>query len=146
MKETTFASLAFEKKNKQTRRERVLAQMKAVLSWAALLAVIEPHYAKTGRRGRPPMPLQTMRRSYFMQQWFALSAPALEDALYEIELMRRFARLDLADDGMPDETATLKFRHLRAARADRADDRVIDDTFEARGLRGASGLMRTSKD
>ncbi len=62
MKQTTFASLAFERKKKQTRRERFLAQMEAVVPWAALLAVIEPHYPTTGRRGRPPMPLATMLR------------------------------------------------------------------------------------
>ncbi|CAI07435.1 Transposase, IS5 family [Aromatoleum aromaticum EbN1] len=86
--------------------------MDAVVPWAALLAVIEPHYPKAGRRGRQPMPMETMLRIYFMQQWYALSDPAMEDALYEIESMRRFARLDLADDAMPDETTILNFRHL----------------------------------
>ncbi len=57
MKQTTFASLAFEQKKKQTRRERFLAEMEAVVPWAALLAVIEPHYPTTGRRGRPPLAL-----------------------------------------------------------------------------------------
>ena len=112
MKQSTFASLAFERKKKQTRRERFLAEMEKVVPWAALLAVIEPHYPTTGRRGRPPMPLATMLRIYFMQQWYALSDPAMEDALYEVESMRRFAGLDLTDDAMPDETTILKFRHL----------------------------------
>ena len=112
MKQTTFASLAFERKKKQTRRERFLAEMEKVVPWAALLAVIEPHYPTTGRRGRPPMPLATMLRIYFMQQWYALSDPAMEDALYEVESMRRFAGLDLTNDAMPDETTILKFRHL----------------------------------
>lgn len=72
MKQTTFASLAFERKKKQTRRERFLAEMEKVVPWAALLAVIEPHYPTTGRRGRPPMPLSTMlshgcRRAQFRQ-------------------------------------------------------------------------------
>ena len=53
-----------------------------------------------------------MLRIYFMQQWYALSDPAMEDALYEIESMRRFARLELSDDALPDETTILKFRHL----------------------------------
>ena len=105
MKQTTFASLAFDRKKKQTRRERFLTEMDAVVPWAALLAVIGPHYPRAGRRGRPPMPLQTMLRIYFMQQWYALSDPAMEDALYEIESMRRFARLDLADDAMPSSMA-----------------------------------------
>jgi len=142
MKQTTFASLAFERKKKQTRRERFLAEMEAVVPWAALLAVIEPHYPTTGRRGRPPMPLATMLRLYFMQQWYALSDPAMEDALYEIESMRRFARLDLADDAIPDETTILKFRHLleKHGLTSQMMD-VINTTLEQRGLLLKGGTM-----
>jgi IS5 family transposase len=112
MKQTTFASLTFDAKKKRTRREVFLAEMDQVMPWLMLEAVIEPHYPKTGRRGRPPMPLGTMLRIHFMQQWYALSDPGMEDALYEIESMRRFARLDLGDDALPDETTILKFRRL----------------------------------
>jgi IS5 family transposase len=112
MKQTSFASLAFTEKKRRTRRERFLAEMKAVVPWSALLAVIEPHYPKSGRPGRQPIGLETMLRIYFMQQWHALSDPAMEDALYEIESMRRFARLELGEDALPDETTLLKFRHL----------------------------------
>lgn len=111
MKQTTFASLAFEHKKKQTRRESFVTEMEAVVSWTALLALIEPHYPTTGWRGRPPMPLATMLRVYFMQWCYALSDPAMEDAINEMESMRRFAGLDLSDYVMPDETTTLKFRH-----------------------------------
>jgi IS5 family transposase len=112
MKQRTFASLAFEQKKKQTRRERFLEEMDALIPWSGLLSVIEPHYPKAGRRGRQPMRLETMLRIYFMQQWYALSDPAMEDALLEIESMRRFAQLDLMDDALPDETTILNFRHL----------------------------------
>src|SRR6266581_332871 len=142
MKQTTFASLAFERKKKQTRRERFLAEMDAVVPWAALLGVIEPHYPKAGRRGRRPMPLETMLRIYFMQQWYALSDPAMEDALYEIESMRRFARLDLADDAMPDETTILKFRHLLERHALTGQMmNVINETLEGKGLLLKGGTM-----
>jgi hypothetical protein len=86
MKQTTFASLSFDRKKKQTRRERFLSEMETMVPWAALLEVIEPHYPTAGRRGRPPMGLSTMLQIYFMQQWYALSDPGMEDALYEIEL------------------------------------------------------------
>jgi IS5 family transposase len=85
--------------------------MDAVVPWARLTALIEPHYPK-GKGGRPPMPLQRMLRVYFMQQWFNLSDPQAEDALYDIEPMRRFAGIELADDAIPDETTILHFRHL----------------------------------
>jgi len=142
MKQTTFASLAFERKKKQTRRERFLAEMEKVVPWAALLAVIEPHYPTTGRRGRPPMPLATMLRIYFMQQWYALSDPAMEDALYEVESMRRFAGLDLTNDAMPDETTILKFRHLLEKHALTGQMmNIINETLEERGVHLKAGTM-----
>ena len=142
MKQTTFASLAFDKKKKQTRRERFLAEMEAVVPWAALLAVIEPHYPTTGRRGRPPRSLGTMLRIYFMQQWYALSDPAMEDALYEIESMRRFAGLELLEESMPDETTILKFRHLLEKHGLTSQMmNVINDTLTAQGLLLKGGTM-----
>ncbi|CAN7265472.1 IS5 family transposase [Trinickia sp. LjRoot230] len=142
MKQTTFASLAFDGKKKQTRRERFLTEMEAVVPWTALLAVIEPHYPKSGRRGRPPMPLATMLRIYFMQQWYALSDPAMEDALYEIESMRRFAQLELSDDALPDETTILKFRHLLEQHGLTSKMmNVINETLEARGMLLKGGTM-----
>ena len=112
MKRRSFASLSFESKKKPTRRERFLGEMDKVVPWAALLARIEPSYPTSGRRGRPPMPAATMLRIHFMQQWYALSDPAMEDALYEIESMRRFAGLELNEDAIPDETTILKFRRF----------------------------------
>ena len=142
MKQTTFASLAFSRKKKQTRRERFLTEMEAVVPWAALLAVIEPHYPRSGRRGRPPMPLPTMLRIYFMQQWYSLSDPAMEDALYEVESMRRFAGLELADDALPDETTILKFRHLLEKNGLTAQMmNIINDTLEMQGLMLKGGTM-----
>ena len=108
----SFASLAYMEKKKQTRRERFLTEMDGVVPWLALLAVIEPYYPESGHRGRQPIGLETMLRIYFMQQWYALSDPAMEDALYDIESMRRFAGLELGEDALPDETTILNFRHL----------------------------------
>ena len=111
MKQTTFASLAFESKKKMTRRERFLREMNQVVPWARLTKLIEPHYPKVGN-GRAPMPLPTMLRIYFLQQWFNLSEPAAEDSLYDIESMRRFAGIELGDNAVPDETTILNFRRL----------------------------------
>ena len=98
MKQTTFASLSYQSKKKQTRREKFLAEMDQVVPWEELLALIEPHYRGKSQRGRPAMALESMLRIYFMQQWYAMSDPAMEDALYEIESMRRFAGLELIED------------------------------------------------
>jgi len=111
MKQSTFASLAFEAKKKRTRREVFLSEMDAVIPWARLLAVIEPYYPKAGK-GRPPLGLERMLRIYFLQQWFNLSDPQAEDTLYDSESMRRFAGIELGENPVPDESTLLRFRHL----------------------------------
>ena len=111
MKQTTFASVAWEKKGKITRRERFLAEMDAVIPWSRLLGLIEPHYPKAGN-GTQPKPMEQMLRIYFMQNWFNLSDPQAEDSLYDIESMRRFAGIELMGHDIPDETTILRFRHL----------------------------------
>lgn len=111
MKNLSFASLAYDNKKKQTRREKFLQEMDKVIPWKELIQIIEQHYPKAGN-GRQPMPLERMLRIYFMQQWYGLSDPAMEDALYDIESMRRFAGIDIEADDVPDETTILNFRHL----------------------------------
>jgi IS5 family transposase len=107
----TFGDAESLGQRKQTRRELFLAEMEQVVPWQSLLALIEPHYPKLGRPGRRPYPLATMLRIHFLQQWYALSDPAMEEALYEIAPLRQFARLSLLD-AIPDETTMLNFRHL----------------------------------
>jgi len=111
MKQTTFASVAWDRKGKVTRRERFLAEMDAVIPWQRLLALIEPHYPRAGQ-GTQPKPMEQMLRIYFMQQWFNLSDPQAEDSLYDIESMRRFAGIELHGHDIPDESTILRFRHL----------------------------------
>lgn len=107
----TFASLAWNQKGKKTRREQFLGEMDAVIPWAQLLEVIEPHYPKGGP-GRQPLGLEKMLRIYFLQLWFNLSDPQAEDSIYDSESMRRFAKVELGDDTIPDESTILRFRHL----------------------------------
>jgi IS5 family transposase len=92
---------------KQTRKAVFLSEMERVVPWARLEALIEPVYPKRGN-GRPPMPLATMLRIHFLQQWFGYSDPAMEEALHEVPLLRRFAGLDV----MSHESTILRFRHL----------------------------------
>ncbi len=111
MKQTTFASVAYDRKGKVTRRERFLSEMDQVIPWSQILGLIEPHYPKAGN-GTQPMPMERMLRIYCMQQWFNLSDPGMEDSLYDSESMRRFAQIELQDDAVPDESTILRFRHL----------------------------------
>ncbi len=112
MRQMTLAHQAeFQRYSKKTRREQFLEEMSAVMPWAELLALVSPHYSK-GETGRKPVGVEIMLRIYFLQQWFALSDPAVEDALYESPVLRRFAGIDLGRAPAPDETTILNFRHL----------------------------------
>ena len=110
MGQISFADAEYAGKRKKTRREIFLEEMEQVVPWKALLKLIEPFYPVAGR-GRKPYPLEAMLRVYLMQNWFALSDPAMEEALYEIASLRNFAGLPLSEP-IPDETTILNFRHL----------------------------------
>lgn len=111
MKQQSFATLAYQNKKIVTKREAFLKEMEQVVPWSRLLKLIEPHYPKKGN-GRPPIPMEVMLRIYFLQQWYALSDPAAEEALYDMESMRRFSLLELGEDVIPDESTILNFRRL----------------------------------
>ena len=101
----------FERYTKKTRRAAFLEEMEQVVPWAELCALIEPYYPKAGN-GRPPVGVERMLRVYFLQQWFNLSDPAVEEALYDSVVMRQFVGIDLGQEPVPDETTACKFRHL----------------------------------
>mgnify|MGYP001596453826 CR=1 FL=1 len=94
---------------KRTRKGEFLAQMERVVPWADLVDLIAPYYPE-GKNGRPPFALETMLRVHFMQQWFSLSDPAMEEAFFDTPLYREFAQLS-AHGRLPDESTILRFRH-----------------------------------
>ena len=109
------------------------------MPWARLEAVIEPHYPKVGPQGgRRPFPLAAMLRIYCLQQWYNLSDPGAEEALYDIQSMRAFCGLELGRDAIPDETTILNFRHL-LERHDltKAMFAAVAEHLEARGATAA---------
>lgn len=114
MKQISLAATGFEIVTKRTRKREFLDEMNQVVPWAELIALIEPH-APAGKTGRPPFAVATMLRIHFMQQWFGLSDPAMEEALHDVPLYREFAGLDAGVTRMPDESTILRFRHLLEA-------------------------------
>lgn len=141
MKQTTFASAGFNKYAKTTRRAVFLHEMNQVVPWSRLCQLIEPHYPKVGN-GRPPVGLERMLRIYFLQQWFNLSDPAVEESLYESVSMREFAGIDLGLEPVPDETTVCKFRHL----LERHDlgRRLFEDVgrhLQSRGMKVSGGTI-----
>ena len=115
MLQHTFAGVTFEPYRKSTRRERFLDEMNRVVPWAELVAVIEPVYPKAKGAGRPPVGIERMLRLHCLQQWFNLSDPAVEEALYDSRAMRQFVGIDLGREPVPDETTICKFRHILEA-------------------------------
>ncbi|MGF6439304.1 IS5 family transposase [Paraburkholderia youngii] len=107
----TQLGLGLDLSTKRTRKREFLDEMRRVVPWARLIALIEPHYPR-GKTGRPPFPIATMLQIHFMQQWFGLSDPAMEEALYDVPLYREFAGLDEGMTRLPDESTILRFRHL----------------------------------
>jgi IS5 family transposase len=111
MKQTTLTG--FEKYGKTTRRAQFLADMDKIIPWAELAAAVQTAYPTVSASGgRPPIPLERMLRIYFLQLWFNLSDPAVEEALYDSVAMRAFVGIDLGVESAPDETTVCKFRHL----------------------------------
>ena len=111
MRQQSFSDAEYAGKKKQTRREVFLEEMDRAVPWSKLEALIAPYYPRAGN-GRQPYPLSAMLRIHCLQQWYALSDPAVEEELYEIASMRRFAGLSLSHGTVPDETTILNFRHL----------------------------------
>ena len=131
-RQASFSDLEYANKKRRTRRELFLAEMEAVVPWPELLAVVEPHYPRAGGRGRPPVGLAAMLRIYFLQQWFALSDRQMEDALYDMESLRRFAGFPDVAAALPDETTILNFRHL-----------LEQHDLTTRLLEAVTGLLKT---
>ena len=141
MKQLTLATAGFERYAKTTRRAVFLAEMERVVPWRALCGLIEPFYPKPGH-GRPPIGVERMLRLYFLQQWFNLSDPAVEEALYDSLAMRRFVGIDLGREPVPDETTVCRFRHLLETHD--LGRRLFDEVqrhLAAKGLKVATGTI-----
>ena len=103
MEQATFAELEHDSKRRRTRREIFLEKMDRLIPWERLEKRVEPFYPKAGR-GRRPYPLRTMLRVHCVQLFHDLSDPGMEDLLYEVESVRRFAGLRLTGP-LPDEAS-----------------------------------------
>ena len=116
MKQMSLDTTGFERKTKRTRKRAFLDEMNLVVPWAELVSLIAPHSpTRSAKGGRPPFAVETMLRIHFLQQWFNLSDPAMEEALYDTPMFREFAGLDMGEDRLPDESTILRFRHLLEA-------------------------------
>lgn len=139
MKQTSFSDAEFRAKKKVTRRDRLLQTLDARVPWPALVALIEPHYPTSGRRGRPPVGVERMLRMYVLQQVLGLSDEGTEDTIYDSQSARTFMGLDFSREAVPDATTLLRFRRLLEQHAlTRKMFKTINTELEAEGL-----LLRT---
>jgi len=141
MKQVTLSAGSFDRYGKTTRRAAFLADMNRVVPWATLCALIEPFYPKAGN-GRPPVGLERMLRIYFLQNWFNLSDPGVEEALYDSQSMREFVGIDLGREGAPDETTVCKFRHLLEQHG--LGKRIFEEVgrhLQSQGLKVSTGTI-----
>lgn len=132
------SSLGLGTSTKRTRRREFLDEMDRVVPWSDLVAEIAP-FMPEGKRGRPPFPVESLLRIHFMQQWFTLSDPAMEEALHDMPLFRDFAGLGGWDDRLPDESTILRFRHV--LEKNKLAERIL---ATVNLLLGAKGLMLRS--
>jgi IS5 family transposase len=141
MKQMTLATTNFERYRKTTRREAFLAEMDRIVPWRELCALIEPVYPKAGG-GRPPIGLERMLRIHFLQHWFNLSDPAVEEALYDSAAMRKFVGIDLGREPAPDETTACRFRRLIETHdLGRRIFEAVHRHLEACGIKIATGAI-----
>ena len=135
------ADLGLNMTTKRTRKREFLDEMNLVVPWAELVALVSP-FAPEGKKGRPPFAVQIMLRIHFMQQWFGLSDPAMEEALHDTPLYREFAELDNWTTRLPDESTILRFRHL-LEKHKLAEQMlvVINDMLRDRGLMLRTGTV-----
>ena len=142
MRQRSLASQSvFERYGRKSRRELFLDEMEQVVPWAELLALVEPHYAKAGK-GRQPVGLSIMLRSYFVQQWFNLSDPGVEELLYESPAVCRFVGVDLGVAPAPDETTVLRFRHLLEKHSLGGQMlETVNEHLESKGIRIQTGTI-----
>lgn len=138
----TLATAGFELHRKRTRRDEFLAQMDQVVPWAKLCSLIEPVYPKGEGAGRPTIGLERMLRIYFLQQWFNLSDPAVEESLYDSVSMRQFVGIDLGREAAPDETTVCKFRHLlEKHRLGKAIFAEVNAHLKSQGMKLSTGTI-----
>ena len=141
--QTLAAQASFEKYGRKSKREQFLDEMEQIVPWAELQDLVQAHYPK-GENGRPPVGLSIMLRVYFLQQWFNLSDPGAEEALYESPVLRRFAGVDLGRAPAPDESTILQFRHLLEKHdLGGAMLQTMNEYLESRGTASAGARLWT---
>lgn len=138
MFQNSFLSLA---QSKKLRCERFLDEMNSVIPWGKFAGKILPYY-ESKETGRKKKEVLLMLRVYFLQQWYNLSDPAAEEAIYDRNSFQKFLGIDLLSQTVPDETTILNFRHLLEAHSlQEKFFAVVNEILEEKGLMMKEGTI-----
>ncbi len=141
MKQESFSDMEYSCRKKKTKREEFLAIMDEIIPWDEWVSLIVPYYP-SGKRGRPPIEIETMLRMYLLQCWFSLSDEGVEDATYDSYAMRKFMGINFFEQDVPDATTLLHFRHLLEDKGiSKGISKLFFDAIN-RCLEGAGRIMR----
>lgn len=142
MKQRTFGAANFEKYGRQTRKGKFLEEMNVVIPWQELVEAVEPYYPQPQGAGRRPVGIERMLRIHFLQHWFSLSDPGVEEALYDSRAMREFVGVDLGEERVPDETTICKFRHMLERHGlGKQLFRKVNEHLKGKGLKVSTGTI-----
>lgn len=103
--------LGIAQMKKQLKCEKFLNEMNVIIPWQSVLDEIKPFYEQN-QVGRKRTDLKMLLKIYFLQQWYNLSDPGAEEAIYDRNSFQKFLEIDLLSSNVPDETTILNFRHL----------------------------------
>lgn len=134
----SFLSIAHQKK---LRCERFLDEMDRVMPWDKMLHAIAPFYSQKdiGRRRKE---LKMMLKIYFLQQWYDLSDPGMEEAIYDRNSFQKFLEIDLLSERVPDESTILHFRHLLEEHTLQEEFlRIVNALLDERGITVRHGTI-----
>jgi hypothetical protein len=113
VQQNSIAVTSVLKHKRPNRHEQFLKEMDQIVPWARLIRLIAPYYSNIGGVRQPmPLELEQMLRIYLLQQWFHFSDSSAENALFDMQSVRRFCLIDLAEGAVPNETMILNFRRL----------------------------------
>ena len=107
-------SLGLNLSTKKKRKREFPKEMARAVPWGVLVQIVEPHYPRA-TTGRAPFAFETMLCVHYLQQWFANSDPAMEEALHHMPVFREFAKLSEGATRLPDETTILRIAGMSAS-------------------------------
>ena len=111
------------------------------MPWGRMLDAIAPFYSQKdiGRRRKE---LKMMLKIYFLQQWYDLSDPGMEEAIYDRNSFQKFLEIDLLSEHVPDESTILNFRHLLEEHALQEEFlRIVNALLDERGITVRHGTI-----